>query len=115
MNLNHPLSESDIEVMKFSLDLFCDYPNREFTDSEFEQYSMVAAGVRLKLTSQFPDLDKQEVAILHGSMVYAKLIASGKIIIDDNVRRECSKYIFTLNHLIAIFEQSFEGTSLISH
>lgn len=114
MNLNHPLSESDIEVMKFSLDLFCDYPNPEFTNFEFEQYSTIAAGIRLKLSIQFPDLNKQEIAILHGSMVYVKLIASGKIIIDDNVRRECNKYIFAINHLISLYEQNFEG-SLVPH
>lgn len=100
-------SNSDIKTIIFSLSLIPLTENYAKTEAQATINNALALSAMDKLTNLRTDLILDEYRVIYVSLEYVQLINQGVIYANDDVKKECCSYLFSVNKLVSVFEKQF--------
>ena len=106
-HINFSVSDEDVVAIGFALSIL---PELELEDSDVQSdinYHLCMSALE-KLSNHQTDFSANEYRVIYSSLLAAQMINRGEINIDDEVKKECSTYLFTINRLVSTFSKQFE-------
>lgn len=109
--MKYQLSQSDIETIIFSLNTFLTSDLEELEDNDIQHNinSELCLNVLSKLSNLETNFSINEIRIISCSLELISAIIKGQLICDNEVKKECYKYIFSINKLIPIFDKEIKS------
>ena len=105
-HISYSFSSSDIEAILYTLSVF---PSLELEESDYQAeinyQCCLSAGQ--KLISRNTNITPNEFRVILASLEAAQLINCGEIEVDDDTKKECINYLFTINKLVSVFDEQF--------
>lgn len=105
--INFNISKSDVETLLFSLSVLPSIVLEEVNNIQHEINTSCCLSSSEKLIHRNTDFIPNEIRVMYLSLKAVQLINIGELDCDIDTKKDCSKYIFTVNKLIAYFESIF--------
>ena len=101
-NITYSFSNSDIETILFTLSML---PSLDIEKSETQfavnlQCCFSASQKLIKHDKIAPN----EFRVIYASLKIAQLVNQGKFPVEDELKRKCNRYLFSINNLVSIFD-----------
>ena len=106
-HINFNFSSSDVKTIIFSLSLIPLSKDLAKNEAQASINNTLALSASDKLINHRTDLIPNEFRVIYVSLQYVQLINQGVIHADDEVKKECCNYLFSVNKLVSAFEKQF--------
>lgn len=103
-HINYSFSESDIEAITFALTIL---PSLELEETEAQaaiNYQCCCSAGE-KLIKHSSDISPNEFRVIFVSLQAVQLINQGELEVDQETKKKCSSYLFTVNKLVSVFDK----------
>lgn len=111
-NFDYQLTESDLDTLLVTLsvmlDVLPDYDSEEFDEDTKIQALSFGEQALLHLSTSYPRVQRNELIAIHISLGLADMINQNEIIVDPTYKKQCSEHLFSINHLLSVFDSFFE-------
>lgn len=103
-HITYSFSDSDIEAITFALTIL---PSLGIEETEAQAsinyHCCCSAGE--KLIKHDTNISPNEFRVILASLQAVQLINQGKLEVDQETKKECSDYLFTINKLVSVFDK----------
>lgn len=111
-NFDYQLTETDLDTLLVTLsvmlDVLPDYDPDEFDEDTMIQALSFGEQALLHLSTLNPRVRNNELSAIHISLQLADMINQNEIIVDPTYKKQCSERLFSINHLLSVFDSYFE-------
>ena len=101
--ISYALSDSDIEVIAFALSIL---PSLGLEETEVQadiNYQCCCSAME-KLINHDRDISPNELRVIQVSLQVVQHINQGKLDVDNETKRKCNDYLFSVNKLVSAFD-----------
>lgn len=103
-HISYSFSDSDIEAIAFALSIL---PSLELEETEAQatiNYQCCCSAIE-KLFKHDTNIMPNEFRVILTSLQIVQLINNGKLEVEQETKRECNGYLFTVNKLLSVFNK----------
>lgn len=103
-HITYSLSDSDIEAITFALTVLPTL-GLEDTESQAAINYQCCCSAGEKLVKHDTNIAPNEFRVILASLQAVQLINQGEFDADQETKKKCSNYLFTVNKLVSVFEK----------
>ncbi len=103
-HITYSFSDSDIEVITFALTIL---PSLGIEETEVQaviNYQCCCSAGE-KLIKRDANITPNEFRVILASLQAVQLINQGQLEVDQETKKKCSSYLFTVNKLVSVFDK----------
>ena len=106
-HINYSFSNEDVVTICFTLSILPELELEE-SDEQADINYLLCNSAAEKLSNQQTNISANEFRVIYSSLLAAQMINRGELIVDAELRKECSNYLFSINRLVSAFSKQFE-------